>query len=402
VLRCALLALGLARPAQAAEGEVSTALLVYSDDDHVTVISPRLGGRAELGALTLDARYTVDAVSAASVDLVTAASPAGFSELRHQASGAAEHALGAGARVRVIYDAIGSIDMTPALETLMRNAGVQLLEYHPVAPWRPRWAWNRRDHRKMLVCDGRVGFVGGMNLNDENAPADAGGGDWRDAHARVEGPAARDLDLLFRDVWSAQTGRWFESVGDAAARPGGSRVKIAANQELLKRFVIRKAYVNALIAAREEVSIASAYFLPDWRIRRALAHAARRGVDVRVMVPGRSDSSAVWHAMRARYDALLSRGVRIFEWQGPMMHAKAVVVDRQWASVGTFNLDHRSLRHNLEVNVNVLDRAFAAELAAQFELGLKGSREVALADWRRRAWLDRVRERFWLSFDYFF
>ncbi len=105
MLRCALLALGLARPAQAAEGEVSTALLVYSDDDHVTVISPRLGGRAELGALTLDARYTVDAVSAASVDLVTAASPAGFSELRHQASGAAEHALGAGARVRGGYGA---------------------------------------------------------------------------------------------------------------------------------------------------------------------------------------------------------------------------------------------------------------------------------------------------------
>ncbi len=308
----------------------------------------------------------------------------------------------AGARVRVIYDAIGSIGLDPALETLMRNAGVQLLEYHPVAPWRPRWAWNRRDHRKILVCDGRVGFVGGMNLNDENAPAEAGGGDWRDAHVRVEGPAARDLDLLFLEVWSAQTGRWFESAGDAGARSGGALVKIAANQELMKRFVIRKAYVNALIAAREEVSIANAYFLPDWRIRRALAHAARRGVDVRVIVPGRSDSTAVWHAMRARYDALLSRGVRIFEWQGPMMHAKAVVVDRQWASVGTFNLDHRSLRHNLEVNANVLDRAFAAELAGQFELGLKGSREVLLADWRRRAWLDRARERLWTSFDYFF
>jgi len=306
-----------------------------------------------------------------------------------------------GVRVRVIYDSIGSMDLDPRLETLMRNAGVQILEYHPVAPWRPSWAWNRRDHRKILVCDGRVGFVGGMNLNDENAPADIGGGDWRDAHVRVEGPAARDLDLLFRDVWSEQTGRWFETAGDGATR-GPARVKIAANQELMNRFVIREAYVNALTAAREEVSIANAYFIPDWRIRRALARAARRGVDVRVMVPGHSDSSAVWHAMRARYDSLLTRGVRIFEWQGPMMHAKAVVVDRLWASVGTYNLDHRSLQHNLEVNLNVLDRAFAGELASQFELGLQGSREIILADWRRRPLLERVRERLWVSFDYFF
>jgi cardiolipin synthase len=306
-----------------------------------------------------------------------------------------------GARVRVIYDSIGSMDLDPTLETLMRNAGVQVLEYHPVAPWRPSWAWNRRDHRKILVCDGRVAFVGGMNLNDENAPADLGGGDWRDAHVRVEGPAARDLDLLFRDVWSAQTGRWFETSGDGATR-GPARVKIAANQELMNRFVIREAYVNALTAARDEVSIANAYFIPDWRIRRALARAARRGVDVRVMVPGHSDSSAVWHAMRARYDSLLTRGVRVFEWQGPMMHAKAVVVDRLWASVGTYNLDHRSLQHNLEVNLNVLDRAFAGELASQFELGLKGSREITLADWRRRPLLERIKERLWVSFDYFF
>ncbi len=307
-----------------------------------------------------------------------------------------------GARVRVIYDSVGSIDLDPTLETLMRNAGVQVLEYHPVAPWRPRWAWNRRDHRKILVVDGAVGFVGGMNICHENAPADVGGGDWRDAHARVEGPSARALDLLFRDVWLAQTGRMFESAGDAAVERGPSRVKIAANQELLKRFVIREAYVNALLAAREEVSIANAYFLPDWRIRRALANAVRRGVKVRIIVPGHSDSAAVWHAMRARYDALLSRGVKIFEWQGPMMHAKAVVVDRLWASVGTFNLDHRSLRHNLEVNVNVLDPAFAAKLADQFELGVKGSREITLDDWRRRPWLQRARERFWMSFDYFF
>ncbi|MFI5344990.1 MAG: phosphatidylserine/phosphatidylglycerophosphate/cardiolipin synthase family protein [Elusimicrobiota bacterium] len=307
-----------------------------------------------------------------------------------------------GVRVRLIYDSVGSIDMDPIFETRMRNAGVQILEYHPVAPWRTRWAWNRRDHRKILVCDGRVGFVGGMNISDENSPAELGGGDWRDAHLRVEGPAAYDLDRLFRAVWYPETGRWFESVGDPNAHRGAARVKVAANQELLKRFVIREGYVNALRAAREEVSIANAYFIPDWRIRRALAQAAARGVRVRVMVPGNSDSAAVWHAMRGQYEYMLSHGVRIYEWQGPMLHAKAVVVDRTWCSVGTYNLDHRSLRHNLEVNLNVMDRALAEDVAAHFETGLAGSREITRDEWRRRPWTEHVQERFWSLFDYLF
>lgn len=308
----------------------------------------------------------------------------------------------AGARVRLIYDAVGSIDMDPTLITFMRNAGVQILEYHPVAPWRPRWAWNRRDHRKILVCDGRVGFAGGMNLMDANLPAAEGGADWRDVHARVEGPAALDLDLLFRDVWHKQTGRWFESAGDPRFGPGVSPVKVASNQELLRRFAIREAYVNALHAARTEVSIANSYFMPDWRIRRSLAHAARRGVDVRVLVPGTLDSNAVWHAMRSTYGSLLARGVRLYEWLGPMLHAKAVVVDRQWCAIGSYNLDHRSLQHNLEVNLHVLDRGFAGELADLFRRGLEGARELNLADWRRRPWTDRVLEQFWASFEYFF
>jgi cardiolipin synthase len=306
-----------------------------------------------------------------------------------------------GVRTRLIYDSVGSLDFDPALGTLMRNAGVQLLEYHPVAPWRPHWAWNRRDHRKLLVCDGEVAFVGGMNVSDENAPAELGGGDWRDAHVRAEGPAAFELDRLFREVWFKETGRWFESSGDPERRPGPSRVKVAANQELLRRFVIRQGYARALRAARAEILIANAYFIPDRTIRRELARAAARGVDVRVLVPGRSDIPSVWHAMRAKYASLLARGVRIYEWQGAMMHAKAVAVDRQWCSVGTYNLDRRSLRHNLEVNLNILDREFSARLARAFETALSGSREISAAEWSRRPWLDRLRERFFSSFESF-
>ncbi len=307
-----------------------------------------------------------------------------------------------GVRVRLIYDSVGSLDMDPVVETMMRNAGVQILEYHPVAPWRPRWAWNKRAHRKILVCDGKIGFTGGMNICAEHAPKSEGGQDWPDAHARVEGPAAHELERLFRAVWHKETGRWFESVAPAHYAPGPSAVRVVGNHEILKRFVIREGYVNALRAARTEVAIANSYFIPDWRIRRALTQAARRGVSVRVLVPGRSDIKSVWYAMRSTYASLLSRGVRIFEWQGNMMHAKAVVVDRTWCAVGSYNLDHRSLQHNLEANLQTQDLAFAAELASSFEAGVKGAHEVTQDEWARRPAHERALEQFFSSFDYFF
>jgi len=306
-----------------------------------------------------------------------------------------------GVRVRLIYDSVGSIELEPETETLMRNAGVQILEYHPVAPWRPRWAWNKRDHRKILVCDGRTGFIGGMNISDEHAPLEEGGLDWPDAHARVEGPAAHELERLFRAVWHKETGRWFES-HPAEPATGSSPVRVVGNHELLKRFAIREAYVNALRAARTEVSIANSYFIPDWRVRRSLAQAVRRGVDVRVLVPGHSDIRSAWYAMRATYGSLLTRGVRIFEWQGPMMHAKAVVVDGRWCAVGSYNLDHRSLQHNLEVNLQTTDAAFALELRARFEAGLGGAVEITPYGWSKRSWAERALEQFFSSFDYFF
>ncbi|HAZ08312.1 MAG TPA: cardiolipin synthase B [Elusimicrobia bacterium] len=307
-----------------------------------------------------------------------------------------------GVRVRLIYDSVGSLDMDPSVETRLRNAGVQILEYHPVAPWRPRWAWNKRDHRKILVCDGRVGFTGGMNLCHEHAPTKLGGHDWPDAHLKVEGPAAYDLDRLFRAVWHRQTGRWFESDGRPDQAVGTARARVVGNHEILHRLVIREAYLNALRAARLEVVIANSYFIPDWRIRRALTRAAKRGVSVRVLVPGFSDVKSVWHAMRANYGPLLSRGVRIYEWQGPMLHAKAVVVDRRWCAVGSYNLDHRSLHHNLEVNLHSLDRPLAEDLTSRFERALEDSREITLEEWRRRPWVDRLLEQFFGSFEYFF
>ncbi len=308
----------------------------------------------------------------------------------------------AGVRVRVIIDSLGSMDINPVVLTHLRNAGVQLLEYHPVAPWRPRWSWGRRSHRKILVVDGRVGFTGGVNISDHHRPVADGGQGWHDAHVRVEGPAAFELERLFRMVWFRETQRWFTSVGHPERAPGTARVWVAGNQEFLNRYQIRFAYLHVLRAAQFEVLIANAYFIPDRGIRRALAAATKRGCDVRLLVPGRSDVTAAWYAGRYRYDFLLRNGARLFEWPGPMMHAKTAVIDRRWCAVGTYNLDHRSLLHNLEVNLHALDDGLAKETACKLEEDLGRSRELTLEAWRRRSLVDRFFERLFYTFRYFF
>lgn len=308
----------------------------------------------------------------------------------------------AGVRVRLIIDGMGSLDIDPEMLTRLRNSGAQILDYHPVAPWRARWDWQRRDHRKILVVDGRVGFTGGVNISRENAPVELGGLDWRDTHVRVEGPAAFALDRLFRIVWFKETGRWFESSNHPEAAHGPSRVWVAANDEFFLRYSIRSVYLKALRAARREVLITNAYFIPDRGIRRALAAAVRRGVSVKILVPGRSDVASVWHAGRYRYDFLLRHGVRLYEWMGPILHAKTVVIDRTWSAVGSYNLDHRSLLHNLEANLHVLDSGVAEQLAGQFTADLAHSREIHLLRWRRRRLIDRAFERLFYFFRYFF
>jgi len=304
--------------------------------------------------------------------------------------------------VRLIYDSLGSLDLDRAVLHEMRRAGVQILEYHPVAPWRARWSWWRRDHRKILVVDGRVAFTGGVNISDVNLPADAGGAGWRDLHFRVEGPAVYELDRLFRTVWFKETESYFPLITPEQPRlHGESAVWVAANQEFLHRTRIRNAYQRALWAAREEVLLAHSYFLPGRRLRRALAVAARRGVRVKILVPGKSDISSVWLAARSRYDYLLHNGIRLFEWAGPVLHEKAAVVDRTWSAVGSYNMDHQSLMHNLEVNLHVLDPAFSSRLADILTADMAESREISLSAWRRRSLQEKILERFFFQLRYF-
>jgi len=294
----------------------------------------------------------------------------------------------AGVRVRLMFDAFGALGLDDGYLGRLRSAGVRVVAYRPVAPWRPRWGLWRRNHRKTLVVDGAVGFTGGINIGDEYA---AGG--WKDLHVRIEGPAVGTLDALFRATWMTAGGEPIaEQAGAPTASPGSVLATVIANEDLLSRFEIRRAYVHAIRRARGTIRILNAYFIPDARVRRALRQAARRGVDVRVVVPAFPDIRLAHWASRHLYARLLRAGIHIHEWTGPMMHAKAAVVDRSWCAIGTYNLDYRSLLLDLEVIVAALDRDFAGSVHDDVERDLSSCREVVAETWRRRPMLDRLLE----------
>jgi cardiolipin synthase len=303
----------------------------------------------------------------------------------------------AGVEVNVLYDAIGSGDTPAALFESMAQAGVNTVEYHPVRPWRARWGWWRRDHRKILVVDGEVGFAGGINIADSYQPAEKGGGGWRDTHVKVEGPVVSDLQRFFIAVWRRAGGRRLDKKAylPVLGMPGVSPARVVGNTLLWNRWAIRKAALNAFRAARTRIWIANAYFLPDGPILGELMRARGRGVDVRVMVPGRSDVPITAAATRSYFQLLLDEGIRVFQWNGPMLHAKTMVVDGVWSAVGSFNLDRWSLANNLEVSLNLFDPVVGAELEKMFEDDAKLCSEITQEAWRLRSARDRVIE--WIA-----
>lgn len=338
----------------------------------------------------------------------------------------------AGVAVRLMYDSVGSLYLvSDAYLSELAEAGVEIVEYHPITPWRrklvaqldrlrassivrrgrtftPRrvlhepghWSFNRRNHHKILVVDDEIAFTGGLNIGDEYAPPP--GGDWYDLHVRVEGPVARGLARIFHRSWIEAHGSLFPQpispVPNEDLRP--MLAHTCDNFGLRNRSRMHGAYRHAIRHAIRRVSIMNAYFIPDQLLRWALAAAARKGVNVRVMVPAHSDVRLVGHASRYLFGRLLRAGVRIFEYEGRMMHAKAGVVDGQWATIGSFNLDKRSMLHNLEAGVVILDTKFAGSLEAEFEASLAHCREVRLENWRRRPLSQRAIEWFAHLFAY--
>ena len=315
-----------------------------------------------------------------------------------------------GVAVYVLYDAIGSLGADRTLYDGLLAAGARVLEYNPIAPWRRRFrmSWvSRRDHRKMLVVDERVAFVGGLNLGLPWLCVEDGGGGWRDDVAMVVGPAAARVRSLFFETWARQGGecpknlRVFtsreraeaarEELGVSNMSRAHPVVAVLGHDALGARWAIRRAYLTRIRNAERRVLIANSYFIPDMRVKRALKFAARRGVEVRVIVPGKSDVPAVKYATEWLYTDLMTAGIRMHEWTHGILHAKTLLVD-DWATTGSYNLDYRSFRYNLEANLASTDPAFVASVEASMRKDLaESTREVELAQWKKRPLLDKLR-----------
>jgi cardiolipin synthase A/B len=299
----------------------------------------------------------------------------------------------AGVEVRLMVDGIGSYGLEDAVGAQLTAAGVELVVYEPF--WR-RWGlsrWIKRDHRKIMIVDGVRGFVGGHNIGLEYAAREVGGLGWRDTHLEVRGPAVGELETMFRSTWLAARGKPFP----LRARAGLDGPPVSDGEWAMalgvdhrgRRSDIRRNLIHGIRRARRRVWAASAYFVPDPRIRRILRRAARRGVDVRLIVPEHSDLRSVQWAGEYTYARLMRAGVRIFLWKDSHMHAKTMVIDGVWSMVGSYNLDYISLVHNQEVVVLAIGERTGGQMEAMFEADLTHCRELDLERWLERPWPQR-------------
>lgn len=311
-----------------------------------------------------------------------------------------------GVDVRLAFDGVGSMGLTQDyIDGLLRD-GVKVAVYRPLTLlWKLGLGkMNRRNHRKILVVDGTIAFTGGLNIGDEyNAQAD-GGEDWRDTHLRIEGATpSRQLQVLVERTFRQSTSLVLTSnAATAPAEPPAEqprpvakpvpvtsrnvRLQVMSNREFLQRVRMRHAYIHAIHRARRYILIENAYFIPDRGIRRALFKAVKRGVAVGVVVAMYSDVHIAALASRALYSELLQGGVRLFEYPHSMMHCKSAVIDDMWSVVSSYNLDHRSLKHNLEAGVFVLDRPLAQALRDQTLKDISYCREVTQQFHESRPW----------------
>lgn len=289
-----------------------------------------------------------------------------------------------GREVRLRVDYAGSrLELSDALVRELKNAGVRF-EWSHRWQWSRPWAFHRRNHRKLLIIDDAVAFVGGFNVHAASSLRTVGTSRWRDTHVRFTGPAVAHAIQIFDGA-----GHTLQSLRHRLQ----SLLLIPESTRRCRRR-LRCEIDRAFRSARQRIWVTTPYFVPDSRLRRRLIAAARRSVDVRVLTPAKSDVPLAQWAARALYSGLLRHGVRVYEYEPRVLHAKTVLVDDAWASVGTANLDYRSLFINAEVNLVTNDATFCEELAREFLTDLEAAHEIKLEHWQRRAWWQVMREKF--------
>jgi len=310
-----------------------------------------------------------------------------------------------GVQVNVIYDSVGSMNTPASYFQRLRDGGIQVVEFNPINPLKARgnWGLTHRDHRKILIVDGKVAIIGGINISevyssspfkrkqDEKAPIH-----WRDTDIQIEGPAVAEFQKLFLDTWQRQKGpelsgeNYFpdlKEAGNALVRVIGS----TPGQDNRIPFIV---YVSAISFAEHSVHMTNSYFIPDDQIVKALTDAAERGVDVKIILPGITDSRLALYAQRYHYSGLLKSGVKIYERGNSLLHAKTAVIDKVWSTVGSTNMDFLSLLNNDEVNAVILSREFAVEMEKMFAGDLENSSQIQWDEWKKRPLLPRIREWF--------
>lgn len=311
-----------------------------------------------------------------------------------------------GVEVRVLYDSVGSMDTPKEFFEQLRQQGIEVREFRPMNPVKnPRiWDIHNRDHRKIIVIDGQVGFTGGINIDSTYSSASTSRpgpkrgieDGWRDTHLRVQGPAVKQLQTLFLESWkdagdSVQAGegdKYFPSPRAA----GDTLVTIVGNDSESDDRSLYGTYLAAFSNASDRLWITHAYFAPNSELLDAMRDAAKRGVDVRLIVPAFTDSKLVLKATQSTFTPLLKSGVKIYELKDALLHAKSVVVDGTVSIVGSANLDMRSFVHNDEVNAIVIDRDFGQRMEQVFDRDQRASQPVTLERWKKRSLWQRFKE----------
>ena len=317
-----------------------------------------------------------------------------------------------GVQVNIIYDSRGSFNTPAAFFQRLRDAGIQVVAFNPVNPLKTSklWRFAQPDHRKILIVDGKVVFTGGVNISAVYSSSPSGKSGlsgkipgamppipWRDTDVRIEGPVVAEFQKLFLDTWQRQKGpdlpkrNYFPDLkadGNAFVRAVGS----SPGETNRLTFVL---YVSAITFSENSLHLTNAYFVPDDETVKALIAAARRGVDVKIVLPGTTDSSMTLNAGRYYYSKLLKSGVKLYRRRGVMLHAKTAVIDNVWSTVGSTNMDFWSFSTNDEVNAVILSKEFAAEMEKMFAADIAESDEIRLEVWKKRPVLDRIKQ--WIA-----
>jgi cardiolipin synthase len=292
----------------------------------------------------------------------------------------------AGISVRILVDYVGSFSFVNSKTAAkLSQAGVKIAYYNPIKPWRldnfTAWFW--RDHRKILLIDREIAYTGGLGIAASMT-------DWRDTVVRLEGAVIAEISYVFERMWQITAEGRFRRF--RLERHSRAPFRFWSNSPHFRQRFFYRRLTRAISRAKNHIYLTTPYFIPSQRLLFLLVRAARRGVDVRLITPEHSDHPLVDLARNSYYALALAAGLRIYHFQGRIMHAKTVVIDDYWSSVGSANLDNLSLLFNYEANLVSEDRSFAATIKEQFVNDMLAAKKIEPEEWRQRSWLAKVLE----------